>query len=169
MDDWNPYLTGTIFIYSIVNDKEDRMSETCSLCGAIWEGDIHCQNAFDEFLALEFSHAAYVKVHMLTVTCFMIQHQRYSNPALAWMQQNLRDVVENGVSPTDIRTLMTSTVDQKKRGWKVERQPDEPKLPHIDWSITIADVYPHKDDPLSYCSWVEHWAEATLEEMSIGN
>jgi len=159
------FIAGTIFIYSTVKDKEQRMSETCSICGATWEGDLTCQNAFDEFLALEFRNAAYGRVHMLTVACFMIQHQRYSNPALAWMQQNLCDALENGISPTDIRTQMASTVDQKKRGWKVKHQPDEPKLPHIDWSITIAEVHPHKDDPTSYCTWVEHWAKATLEEM----
>lgn len=143
------------------------MSKTCSICGATWKGNLTCQNAFDEFLALEFSNAAYGKVHMVTVACYMIQHQRYSDPALAWMQQNLSDVVENGVSPTEILTQMTSTVDQKKRDWKVERQPYEPKLPSIDWSITIADVYSHKDDPTSYCTWVECWARATLEEMRI--
>jgi hypothetical protein len=126
-------IAGTILIYSTKNDKEYRMSETCSICGATWEEDLTCQNAFDEFLALEFSNAAYGKVHTLTVACFMIQHQRYSNPALVWMQQNLREVLENGVSPTEIRTQMTTTVDQKKRGWKVERQSDELKLPSIDW------------------------------------
>ena len=160
-------IAGTIFIYSTVNDKENKMSETCSICGATWEGSLTCQNAFDEFLALEFSNVAYGKVHMLTVACFMIQHQRYSDPALAWMQQNLREVLENGVSPIEIRTQMTSTLDQKKRGWKVERQPDEPKLPHIEWSITIADVYSYKDDPASYCTWVEKWARTTLVEMRI--
>ncbi len=80
------------------------MSGICSSCGGSWNGDLTCQYAFDEFLALEFSNSAYGKVHMLTVASFMIQHQRYSNPALAWMQQNLCDALENSVSPTDIRT-----------------------------------------------------------------
>jgi len=88
---------------------------------------------------LEFSNPAYGKVHMLTVSCFMIQHQRYSDPALVWMQQTLRDVLENGVDPSDIRLQVTSDVDQGQRDWKIERQPDELKLPYIDWSITIAD------------------------------
>jgi len=64
---------------------------------------------------LEFSNPAYGKVHMLTVSCFMIQHQRYSDPALVWMQQTLRDVLENGVDPSDIRLQVTSDVDQGKR------------------------------------------------------
>lgn len=142
------------------------MSSICSLCGASWDGDLTCQYAFDEFLALEFSNSAYGKVHMLTVASFMIQHQRYSDPALVWMHQNLSDVLENGVSPAELRSRMTSAVDQKKRDWKVERQPNERKLPLTVWSITIADVYPHMNDPVGYCDWVERWARATLEEMS---
>ncbi len=115
------------------------MSEICSLCGAATDVDLTCQIRFDEFLALEFTNPAYRKVHLLTVSCFMIQHQRYSDPALLWMQKALRDVLENGVNPSEIRLQMTSDVDQSNRDWKIERQPGEPKLPHIAWSITIAD------------------------------
>ncbi|PKO05457.1 MAG: hypothetical protein CVU41_12565 [Chloroflexi bacterium HGW-Chloroflexi-3] len=142
------------------------MSEICSFCGAATDVDLTCQDRFDEFPALEFTNPAYGKVHLLTVSCFMIQHQRYSDPALIWMQEKLSDVLEKGVSPGEIRVQMSSDVDQGKRDWKIERQPDERKLPHINWSITIADVYPHKDDPVSYCAWVERWARATLEELS---
>jgi hypothetical protein len=139
------------------------MINKCSLYGAATDANITCQRIFDEFLALEFSNPAYGKVHMLTVSCFMIQHQRYSDPALVWMQQALRDVLENGVDPSDIRLQVTSDVDQGQRDWKIERQPDELKLPYIDWSITIADVYLHREDPASYCTWVEKWARSTLE------
>lgn len=143
------------------------MNNICSLCGATTDVDLTCQDIFDEFLALEFSNPAYGKVHLLTVSCFMIQHQRYSDPALIWMQKALHDVLENGVNLSEIRLQMTSEVDQGKRDWKIERQPDEPELPHIVWSITIADVYQHKYDPVSYCAWVEKWARATLEEMNV--
>ena len=122
------------------------MNNICSLCGAATDAAITCQDRFDEFLALEFSNPAYGKVHMLTMSCFMIQHQRYSDPALLWMQHTLRDVLENGVNPSEIRFQMSSEVDQGKRDWKIERQPHERELPHIHWSITIADVYQHKDD-----------------------
>ncbi|MBE0686024.1 MAG: hypothetical protein IH585_08490 [Anaerolineaceae bacterium] len=141
------------------------MNDNCCLCGAATDVDLTCQDRFDEFLALEFSNPAYGKVHMLTVSCFMIQHQRYSDLALIWMQKALHDVLGNGVNPSEIRLQMTKDVDQGKRDWKIERQPDEPKLPHIDWSITIADVYQHKDDPVSYYAWVEKWTRATLQEM----
>lgn len=115
------------------------MINKCSLYGAATDANITCQRIFDEFLALEFSNPAYGKVHMLTVSCFMIQHQRYSDPALVWMQQTLRDVLENGVDPSDIRLQVTSDVALGKRQWKIERQPREPALPHINWTITIAD------------------------------
>lgn len=143
------------------------MNNICSLCGAATDIDLTCQDIFDEFLALEFSNPAYGKVHMLTVSCFMIQHQRYSDPALQWIQQTLRNVLENGVDPSEIRLQMTSDVDQGKRDWKIERQPAERELPPIKWSITIADVYQHKDNPIDYCIWVENWARATLNEMKF--
>lgn len=111
-----------------------------SLCGAATDVDFTCQDIFDEFLALEFSNPTYGKVHMLTVSCFMIQHQRYSDPALLWMQQTLRDVLENGVDPSEIRLQMTSDVDQGKRQWKIERQPGERDLPPIKWCITDAPL-----------------------------
>ncbi|HSM26264.1 MAG TPA: DUF5946 family protein [Anaerolineaceae bacterium] len=143
------------------------MNDICPLCGAESDVDLTCQDMFDEILALEFSNPAYGRVHMLTVACFMIQHQRYSDPALVWIRQNLGDVLVNGISPSEIRFQMTSDVDQGKRGWKIERQPGERELPHIHWSITIADVYQHKDDPISYCEWVERWARVTMEEMNV--
>ena len=87
------------------------MNTSCSICGALWQNNLYCQEMFDEFLALEFSQPAYGRVHMLTVACFMIQHQRYSDQALIWMQKNLREVLENGASPSDIRFQMTSKVD----------------------------------------------------------
>ena len=91
------------------------MNNKCSLCGAAMDANITCQRIFDKFLALKFSNPAYGKVHILTDNYFMIQHQLYSDPALLWMQQALRDVLENGVVPSDIRLQMTSEVDQSKR------------------------------------------------------
>lgn len=139
------------------------MTEICPLCGANWKNSLTCQEMFDEFLALEFSDAAYGKVHLLTVTCFMIQHQRHSDQALSWMRDTLDEVLNKGVSASDIRLRMTSDVDQANRKWKIERQPHEQALPPADWSITIADVYPYKDDPQKYCTW----ARATLLEMKF--
>jgi hypothetical protein len=83
------------------------------------------------------------------------------------MQEKLRDVLEKGVSPEVIRIQMSNEVDQGKRDWKIERQPGERKLTIIHWSITIADVYQHKNDPVSYCDWVERWARATFKEIKV--
>jgi len=141
------------------------MSEICSFCGAAKVGDLSCQDMFDEFLVLEFSNPAYGRVHMLTVACFMIQHNRYSDPALVWMKKKLEDVLNKVVSPAEIRVQMTRDADQTTRGWKIERQPHERELPQVEWSVTIADVYQHKGDPRSYCSWVERWAKATVLEI----
>jgi len=88
------------------------MNGICSYCGAVSEVDLTCQDMFDEFLALEFSDPAYGKVHLHTVSCFMIQHQRYSDPALRWMQEKLSDVLNKGMNPSEICLEMTADVDQ---------------------------------------------------------
>jgi hypothetical protein len=73
------------------------MPNTCSECGAVLQDESSCQEIFDSFLALEFEDPAYGEVHFLTVACFMIQHQRYSDEALAWIAQSLRAYLEEGV------------------------------------------------------------------------
>ena len=83
------------------------------------------------------------------------------------MKEKLDEVLNKGVSPSEIRLQMNRDVDQSNRGWKIERQPGERDLPHIPWSITIANVFQHKDDPVSYCDWVVKWAKATFLEMRI--
>ena len=51
---------------------------------------------------------------------------------------------------------------------KSNRQPGEPALPRIPWSMTIADVASQYQDAASYCALVTEWARATLKEMHTG-
>lgn len=141
------------------------MPYTCPDCGATFSGDDSCQSVFDEFLVLEFTDPEYGVVHMLTVACFMIQHRRYSDAGLRWIERQLRHYLESGRPQEQIREQAASETDQSRRTWKVTRQPDEPPLPRIPWSVTIADVAKNYQDAASYCEWVRRWARATVQEV----
>jgi hypothetical protein len=141
------------------------MANVCLECGAIHTGDGSCQAIFDNFLALEFSEPGFGEVHLLTVACFMIQHGRYSDEALIWIEQQLRANLEGGVSAEQIRRRAAQHTDLQTRVWKVTRRPGAPSQAHIAWSMTIADVAAHYQDAATYRDLVSQWARATLREM----
>src|SRR5512138_1019369 len=101
------------------------MSKSCPECGAISLDEGGCQSIFDSLLVLEFSDPGYGEVHFLTVACFMIQHGRYSDAGLHWIQGKLREYLEREVTADQIRREANREADQRTRTWKVTRQPDE--------------------------------------------
>jgi hypothetical protein len=142
---------------------ENEMSERCASCGAVLPPGRTCQSIFDECLVLELD-PAYGKVHLLTVACFMIQHDRYSDEALIWIEPQLRDNL-NGVPVQHIRQRIAKETQQANRTWKVVREAGARSLPKVAWSVTIADVVPFLQDASGYCEQVQQWARATLQEM----
>lgn len=141
------------------------MPTTCPTCGAKLDDDQTCASIFDAFLALEFTDPAYGEVHLLTVACYMIQHNRYSDAALVWMRDTLAAHLDGGLSPQEIRRAMGLTAASDQRAWKVLRQPGERPLPAVAWSLTIADVARGAHDATAYCALIRRWARATLAEM----
>jgi hypothetical protein len=147
------------------------MAEPCPECGAIQPDGKPCQAIFDDFLVLEFSDPAFGEVHMLTVACFMIQHERYSDEGLRWIEKQLRDHLEGNVPVERIRRQAGREADQANRSWKVTRQPGARPLPKIAWSMTIADVDTGcrdehgEPDAARYCELIRRWAGLTLREM----
>lgn len=140
------------------------MPNTCPECGAALAEGANCQEILDSFLAREFADPAYGEVHMLSVACFMIQHGRYSDEALAWIAPKLHASLE-GVPVQQIRQQAARETAPSARTWKVLRPPDAPPRPRVAWSMTIADVAPHAESAASYCRAVRQWAAATLREM----
>ena len=141
------------------------MTHLCPDCGAALDEDTSCQALFDSLLALEFSDPGYGEVHMLTVACFMIQHERYSDEALVWIEQKLRANLEEGIPASTIRRQVAKQTGQGQRAWKVTRQPGAPHLLKIPWSMTMADVASKYQDAASYQALVKQWARATVDEM----
>ena len=142
------------------------MSDRCVECGAVLSEGNTCQTIFDEFLSLEYTNPAYGQVHFLTVASFMIQHGRYSDAALIWMQSMLRAALDEQLTAQQLRQRAAQGMDDAARTWKVSRQADERPLPRVAWSRTIADVAQSMQDPEKYCEQVKQWAQATLQQMA---
>jgi hypothetical protein len=141
------------------------ISLVCPECGAQLEDGINCQSIFDSFLALEFSDPEYGKVHFITVACFMIQHGRYSDAALAWIQPALRAYLEEGLPVNELRRYAGAVINSSERSWKVLRAAQDKPLRRVNWRVTIADVAAHTGNAADYCACVRQWGMATLEQM----
>jgi hypothetical protein len=142
------------------------MARTCPECGASWWEVNTCQSVFDSFLVLEFTDPAYGVVHFLTVACFMIQHGRYSDEALQWIQETLRAYFDENLTPTQLRQRAVEGTRSDTRKWNIRRASDAPHPTRVMWSMTIMDVARQYHDAPSYCHLVQKWARLTLQEMT---
>lgn len=129
----------------------------CPECGA----DRMCKAVFDECLALEFSDPVAGSVHHLTVTCYMIQHNGYSDAALKYMTKMLSDFLEGGISPQRMRELNRDIVNSNQRDWKITGRPSQPLPP--DWPLHISDL--EWSSSADYCLKITQWAWSVLEKM----
>jgi len=140
------------------------MPQSCLECGAILPEGSDCQAIFESLLNLEYSNPEFWEVHFLMVTSFMVQHGRYSDEAMAWAVSMLRAHLEQGVTTAQIREIARRGTSSGTRTWKVTRRPDEPPLPRMAWSMTIADVARGYQEGGDYCELVEQWARVTFGE-----
>ncbi|NPV74786.1 MAG: hypothetical protein HPY59_00265 [Anaerolineae bacterium] len=140
-------------------------TDTCAGCGAVYQNNLTCETVFDDFLALEFTDAAYGEVHLLTVACYMIQHGQYSDDALVWIEQQLRDHLEKGIPAEQIRQKAAKETRQDRHTWRVARRKEDKPQEKIPWSMTILDVALQYQDSESYRKLVRQWASITLSEM----
>lgn len=141
------------------------MEYRCPECGAAAADNKNCQSIFDTFLALEFSDPEYGAVHFLTVSCFMIQHGRYSDEGLAWIKEQLRGYFQAGTTPAVIIQTQKKIVSNASRKWKIMRQAGSTPPPRVAWSMTIADVASTYNGSESYRNLIHKWGETTLAEM----
>lgn len=149
--------------------KGEPMSEACTLCGAILPGASTCQALHEELLNVETLNGYPHSLHFLHVTCFLIQHARYSDEALFWAQDLLRANLVEGVTEQQHFQLLRAAgqkTSSSPRAWKFERAADAPPLPRAAWSVTIVDVYEQRHSLQTYSEAVKRWARATLQEMT---
>ncbi len=135
------------------------MAGICPECGAAG-----CREKFESMLALEFEDpAVFGAVHHVTVICFNLQHPgAFSGEALTWMRSTLRAIVEEGLSPAELRER-----SKKKFNGHVSVLSKAPKAPEkVEWSMTAMDV--RTDSPEVYVSDIMAWAKSILKDISNG-
>lgn len=147
------------------------MPAPCACCGATPVNGMDCQALHEYLTGYDFTPANAVPhaIHFLQVTCFMVQHERYSDEALGWAQTMLRAHLDAGMSTRDLRRFVNSRLqgsDSSTRTWRFNRARDARPLPKIAWEITIADVVQRMSDEAPYAELVTQWAHATLQEMA---
>lgn len=138
------------------------MSDICAKCSAVLPEGKTCESIFNEFLALEFTDPGYGRVHFLTVACYMVQHEGYSDEAYAWIRSALRNYLEEGHTT---KMILQDAAQGPGRTKGVRRPADALPLPKVAWSMTIADVAEQMLDAESYGQLIEQWGRITLKEM----
>ncbi len=134
----------------------------CPECGAKNAG---CQARFDEFLALEFTDAAFGAVHHLTVAAFMLQHSsRLTREGWLHERRLLKEFLIENKPPALLRAENRDAVDSGKRTFKIKSVEGRPVLSKTSWRTTIMDVQPGNAD--AYCQSITGWAKAVLEESN---
>lgn len=146
------------------------MSAQCPQCGALPPAESTCQEIHEELLSFESLNAVPHSIHFLHVTSFLVQHERYSDEALAWAKSMLRVHLDERMTEQQLlEQLRTAGKDRgsQARTWKFNRAPDASPLPKISWSMTIVDVVRQmENDAGRYGELVKQWARATLQHMA---
>lgn len=145
------------------------MSKRCLQCGAELLDEKTCQMIHEELLQYEVHQSIPHSIHFLHVTCFLIQHERYSDEALVWAQSMLRTHLDEHLTEAQLlRTLRFEGRPQTpSRTWKFSRAADAPPLPKITWPFTIVDVAHCLENREVYSAQVKQWARTTLQQMSV--
>jgi hypothetical protein len=147
------------------------VSARCEQCGAQFDVGEDCQSLHEWLVGYDFDpdNAVPHAIHFLQVTCFMVQHDRYSDEALGWAQAMLRAHLEGGMDTRRLRKFVTSRLAgaaAETRAWRFQRASDARPLPRIAWQVTIADVARRMRRGDAYDEIVTLWARTMFNQMS---
>ncbi len=135
----------------------------CPECGAEYPARDNCQNRFNQCLALEYENpTAYGAVHHLTVLCYMLQHNEYSHQVWLESREMLREFLEQGTTPSEMRRRNRKRVDSRNRKWSITQGPKFSRFADVKWTRTIADV--RLDNAEDYSDDIKQWAATILHD-----
>ena len=138
----------------------------CASCGARHEAGRTCEDDFHQMLFWEAEDPALGAVHHLMVLCYHIQHPAlYSPDGLKYSIGLLRQFVETGALPEDVRKRIAPQVDWGKRSFKVKGTPDSHgsfEKP-VQWEMTASSVVLR--GKAKYVESVKDWARSVMASL----
>ncbi len=136
---------------------------TCPQCGAYARNGKTCREKYEEILAIEYeSPTVFGAVHHITVMCYNLQHSdSFSAEAIAWMKSSLHAIIEEGLSPMELRKRARK---EFKGNVKVLRHAAQTEISRkMNWSMTVLDIRTH--EPEIYIEDIRAWAKSTLKDL----
>ena len=143
---------------------------TCTSCGAPHEAGRTCEDDFHQMLYWEAEEPALGAVHHLMVLCYHIQHPAlYSPDGLKFSIGLLRQFVETGALPQDVRKRIAPQVDSGKRSFKVKGTPESHGLYErpVPWWMTASNVI--STGKANYIESVKGWARSVMYSLRASN
>jgi len=138
------------------------MTSNCPYCGAAQDPGQNCSDRFAAAQLLELARPDYYAVHHLSVPCFMLQHNTYSQVGWTSTRELLRQFIVDRLSPAMARRRLRRLHGGSLTNRSYTRGPRLLGVEHIAWSMTIADV--RLDTPETYCADVRAWASQVLKD-----
>ena len=142
-------------------------SQRCAECGAIWIDGQTCEDNFHQMLYWEAENPGYgAEVHHLMVLCYYLQHASLYSPAgLNEARGLLKEFVERGTSPVEVRKRNRARVDSSQRDWKIRGTANSHgSYDHtVAWLMTVADVVAGGSE--KYCDNVKGWARLVNDTL----
>jgi hypothetical protein len=132
----------------------------CEQCGAVYEGNVICDDRFSLLLAKEFSRQEYWAVHHLSVPSYYLQHNLYSKEGWLLALELLRKFVTGELTPETARRIN----HKSERNFSITKDEKLTEASNINWSFTIADV--RLDSPDVYCRDVVAWAKNIIDDAA---
>lgn len=138
------------------------MPSSCPQCGAVFTTAETCADRFTTTQFIEVEQPPYYAVHHLSVPCFMLQHNAYSQTGWLAVRQLLHQFIYEGWTPAMARREGRVKADSRNRTWSFTKGPKLPGVEQIAWTYTIADV--QWDTAEIYCAQVRQWAVRVLAD-----
>lgn len=136
----------------------------CPICGADWRTGMTCEDAYHILIAREFVDPLAGMVHHLTVLCYMIQHDQYTQSAYDWARASLEKIILQNLTTDELRLSARSFARQKQTG--IVRNPNTPSVvrPKTAWTMTVVDAA-QATDSKEHVALVKSWARAVWDAI----
>lgn len=138
----------------------------CLECKANLPEGHTCEEYFHQMLFWENEFPAYGEVHHLMVLGYYLQHPSlYSPDGLKYAQGLLRQFVDEGQSPLDVRQNNRAEVASNNRQWKIKATLNSKgSYPQpVKWTMTAAEVVLGGAE--HYCDNVRKWSQSIRADL----